>query len=226
MTKPSSVARNLIISALPAGDARTLSASLKPVELSRNAVLYEPGERVQSVYFPEDSIISFLGDTGEGGRIEVWSVGSEGLSGVCPVVNDISPYRGVVQVSGYALVADAAAVRRQFDRRGEFHDILLGYCQRLLVQIAQIGLCNASHEVDQRFCRWILMMQDRTGSRTLPFTQDFIAGVLGTRRATISVAAAALQNAGLISYTPGSITIQSRRGLTAASCTCYKRLSF
>src|SRR5207237_1487542 len=99
-----------------------------------------------------------------------------------------------------------------------------GYCQRLIIQVAQIGLCNSAHEVEQRFCRWLLMTQQRTGLRTLTFTQDFIAGILGTRRASISVAASSLQNSGLIRYTTGSITILSRRRLLAAACPCYLRV--
>ena len=225
MAKPGSVPSNLILRSLQAADAKAILPALKRIHLSTNTVIYEPGERVERIYFPEDSVISFHGDTGEGGRIEVWSVGADGLAGISAIVNEVAPYRGVVQVSGEVLAADAKAIRRQFDRRGQFHDILVRYTQRLLVQIAQLGLCNAVHEVDQRFCRWLLIMQDRTGLRSLAFTQDFIAGVLGTRRATISVAAAALQRAGLIGHTPGEITILSRRGLQAAACSCYKRLS-
>ena len=225
MTKSSSAPRNRILGSLPATEAKGLVPELRHVRLAANTVLYERGEPGEWIYFPDNSVISFMGDTRDGGRIEVWSVGAEGLAGISGIVNLVAPYRGVVQVPGNALAAEVKAVRRHFDRGGEFHDVLVGYTQRLLVQVAQIGLCNAAHEVDKRFCRWLLLMQDRTRLRTLSFTQDFVAGVLGTRRATISLAAAALQKAGLIRYTPGEITIQSRRGLQAASCGCYKRLT-
>src|SRR6267142_531517 len=102
---------------------------------------------------------------------------------------------------------------RHFQKGGAFHDALLRYYHYLLVQISCLGICNNNHGIEQRFTRWLLMMQDRIGSPELRFTQDAIAAVLGTRRATISVAAAALQSAGLISYTPGSITIRSRKRL-------------
>src|SRR5439155_13484669 len=95
----------------------------------------------------------------------------------------------------------------------------------LLMQVSYLGICNNSHSIEQRFSRWLLMIQDRTGSSELKFTQDAIAGVLGTRRATISVAAAALQAVGLISYTPGTITIRSRKRLLKAACRCYKVIS-
>jgi CRP-like cAMP-binding protein len=99
---------------------------------------------------------------------------------------------------------------------------MLNYYDYLLVQISYLGMCNNSHPIEQRFSRWLLMNQDRVGTKELRFTQDAIAGVLGTRRATISVAAAALQAAGLISYTPGTITIRSRKALEKAACGCYK----
>lgn len=140
------------------------------------------------------------------------------------MLNEASPYRKVVQVAGDVLATPSTTVRKQFQRCGALHDQVLKYYQNLMVQVAQLGICNSAHEVEGRLCRWLLLMQDRTGLRTVDFTQDFIAGALGTWRATISVAAAALKNAQLISYTPGSITIRSRRGLMAAACGCYGRI--
>jgi hypothetical protein len=96
-----------------------------------------------------------------------------------------------------AFVTDANIFQRYVETRGTIHGEILNYCHRLVLQVAQIGLCNSVHSVERRLCRWLLAMQDRTGSSTLMFTQDFIASVLGTRRATISVAAAALQSSDL-----------------------------
>jgi len=101
---------------------------------------------------------------------------------------------------------------------------LLRYYDYLLVQISYLGVCNNIHSIEQRFSRWLLMIGDRTGSNELRFTQDAIAAILGTRRATISVAAAELQSRGLISYSPGSIKIESRRGLEKAACHCYRQI--
>jgi hypothetical protein len=154
----------------------------------------------------------------------MWSVGVDGVAGITGILDGRAPYRKLVQVAGDVLAAPATAVRTHFRRVGPFHDGILRYYERLVMQVAQLGICNGTHEVKGRLCRWLLLIQDRTGLRTLKFTQDFIAGLLGTRRATISVAAAALQSAGLIRYTPGSITIQSRRGLMAASCGCYQQI--
>jgi CRP-like cAMP-binding protein len=118
-------------------------------------------------------------------------------------------------------VLKSSTCRRHFLKRGAFHDALLSYYHYLLVQISYLSICNQRHGIERRLIRWLLMLQDRTGSRDLKFTQDSIAGVMGTRRATISVAAA-LQEAGLISYTPGAITIESRKALLKAACPCYR----
>jgi hypothetical protein len=216
---------NWFLRSLPAKAFNAISADLRPVLMPKDASVFEADERSEYIYFPTDSVISFLGDTGEGGSIEVWAVGNEGAAGVSAILGRTKPFRGVVQVPGGALMAHASALRREFQKCGAFHDALLRYYHYLLVQISYLGICNNNHGIEQRFTRWLLMTQDRTGSSELNFTQDAIAGVLGTRRATISVAAAALQSAGLISYTPGSITIKSRKRLLKAACRCYKVIS-
>jgi len=213
---------NSILQRLRPADLSALAPELKEVELSTGTLLFEPDAPASYVYFPMDSVISFAGDTGEGGSVEVWAVGFEGVAGFSSLVNRTKPFRGVVQVPGKAVAAKPAVLRRYFEKRNGFHDALLAYYQFLLVQVSYIGICNNRHGIEQRICRWLLMMQDRARTAELKFTQDAIAGVLGTRRATISVAAAALQTAGLISYTPGSITIRSRKALENAACGCYR----
>src|SRR5262245_8085675 len=216
---------NSILQGLPQGEFASLVSELKEVQLSKGAVLFERDTIAPSVYFPIDSVISFLGDTGQGGSIEVWAVGSEGLAGIGGLLGKTKPFRGVVQVPGKAFVSKASAFRKSFQRHSEFHDAVLAYYDDLLLQISYLGICNNLHPIEQRFCRWLLMIRDRTRTNVLKFTQEAIAAILGTRRATISEAAAGLQAAGLISYTPGSITIRSRKGLEKAACRCYKLIN-
>lgn len=217
--------RNSILHSLSPYEFNTLSPDLRPVALEKNAALFESGEPIEFIYFPTTAVISFMGNTGEGGTVEVWAVGNEGAAGISAIVGRTKPFRGVVQVAGNALMGKASSLRRQFQKCVGFHDALLNYFNYLLVQISYLGICNNRHTIEKRFSRWLLMAQDRAGTSNLKFTQDAIAGILGTRRATISVAAAALQNAGLISYTPGSIIIESRRKLQRAACSCYKVIS-
>ncbi len=216
---------NSILQSLPSRELNFISSDLKSVELSKGSVLFEPDASAANIYFPIDSVISFVGDTGEGGSIEVWSVGGEGVAGVSTILGRTKPFRGFVQVSGNALVAKASIFRRHFLKSAAFQEAMLAYYNYLLVQIACLGICNNSHAIEQRFSRWLLMVHDRVRTDELKFTQDGIAAILGTRRATISVAAAALQAAGLISYTPGSIRIRSRKALEKAACRCYRVIS-
>lgn len=217
--------RNWLVQRIPPSEFKAISADLKPTFLHKDEVLFEPDAPSEYIYLPLDCVISFGGDTGEGRSIEVWSVGREGMAGITAILGGTKPFRGAVQIPGNALAANASAFRRQFQKCGGFHDAVLRYYHYLLVQISYLGICNNSHGIEQRFIRWLLMVQDRAGTRDLKFTQDAIAGVLGTRRATISVAAAALQQAGYISYTPGSIMVRSRRGLLQAACRCYSRIN-
>jgi hypothetical protein len=216
---------NAILQALPSADFNSIAMDLKPVELVKGALLFEPDRAQGNTYFPLTSVISFTGGTGEGGSVEVWAVGSEGAAGVSGIIGRTKPFRGVVQVPGTALVSKSAVLRKHFEKGAGFHNATLKYLDYLMIQICYLGICNNRHSIEQRFSRWLLMMQDRARSIDLRFTQDAIAGVLGTRRATISVAAAALQNAGLIRYTPGSITILSRKALERAACGCYRAIS-
>jgi hypothetical protein len=216
---------NAILQALPSADFNFIAMDLKPVELVKGDVVFEQDRVPGKTYFPLTSVISFSGDTGEGGSVEVWAVGSEGAAGIFGIIGRTEAFRGVVQVPGTALVSKSSALRKHLQRGAAFHNATLKYLDYLLIQICYLGICNNSHSIEQRFSRWLLMMQDRARSIELRFTQDAIAGVLGTRRATISVAAAALQNAGLIRYTPGSITIRSRKALERAACGCYKAIS-
>jgi CRP-like cAMP-binding protein len=216
--------RNLILEGLSANDFNIVSSDLKLVTLDKGIVLFEPEQPAEYIYFPTTAVISFLGDTGDGGSIEVWGVGREGVAGIFSIFGRTKPFRGVVQVAGASLVGTGSAFRNHFLKCGGFHDSLLSYYDYLLLQISYLGICNNLHTIEQRFIRWLLMLQDRAGTNELRFTQDAIAGILGTRRATISVAAAALQTAGLIRYTPGSILILSRRELQRIACQCYKQL--
>jgi len=212
---------NAVLQRLSSTALNSIAGDLKLVHLVKGTPLIESNRLVDKTYFPLSAVISFIGDTGDGGNVEVWAVGSEGVAGVTGILGGRKPFRGVVQVSGTALVAKAPLIRKHFQTCSVFHDALLAYLNYLLVEISYLGICNNSHAIEQRLGRWLLMMQDRARSSELKFTQDAIASVLGTRRATISVAAAALQEAGLISYTPGSITIRSRKALERACCRCY-----
>jgi CRP-like cAMP-binding protein len=216
--------KNRILKALPPKEHRILSAQLKPVVLTKGSVLYEAGQRITHVYFPETAMISYLSGTSEGETIEVCVVGNEGIVGLASLLADSTAFRAVVQISGDAYSLSQDLLRKEFKRCDVLHNLVLDYTNALLVQVAQTAVCNKFHSVQERFCRWLLMASDRIGSSQLPMTQDAMARVLGSRRASVTVVAGALQRKGAIRYTRGVVTILDRKYLESAACECYETI--
>jgi len=215
---------NSILESLPAEEFGKISRELESVPLTRNTAVVRPG-RMEYLYFPTTAVISFVGDTGEEGSIEVWSVGHEGAAGISSMFGQDTPFPGVVQVPGDALRVKVSLLRKHYEKSGALRKAFMAYFHYLLNQVSYLGICNNIHPLVQRFSRWLLVMEQRVGNSSLNFTQDAIAALLGTRRATISVTAAQLQAAGAIRYTPGVITIMSRRKLKKIACSCYKPIN-
>jgi len=217
--------KNLILKALSSKEYRIISAHLKPVMLVKGSVLYEVAERITDVYFPEDAIISYLSGTAEGESLEVSVIGNEAVVGIASLLGESTAFRAVVQIPGRAYSMKREVLRREFKRYEGLHRVLLHYTNALIVQVAQTAVCNKFHSVQNRFCRWLLMAHDRSADDTLPMTQEALARVLGNRRASVSVVAAAFQKKGAIRYSRGIIHILDRRHLEAASCECYEIIS-
>jgi CRP-like cAMP-binding protein len=148
--------------------------------------------------------------------------GNDGVVGVSLFLgSDTTPYRDVVVVAGGALRMKAAALREEFARGGALQYLLLRYTRALLTQIAQTAVCNRLHMVEQRLCRWLLLCHDRVRTNELQLTQELISNMLGGRRESVTMAAGRLQDAGVIRYSRGHITILDRKGLEACACECY-----
>jgi CRP-like cAMP-binding protein len=213
---------NRILSALPPAEYERLAHHLEPVSLSRGEILYRPEEPITHVYFPNRGTVSVVSVFADGGSVEVGMVGNEGLFGVSVLLGSVrSPLEAVVQLPGDALRMRADLLRQEFNKCGALHDVVLQYTQAFIIQIAQAAACNCAHHVEGRLARWLLMCQDRAMSDELALTHEFIAGMLGIRRAGVTEAACALQNAGVMRYKRGHITILDRDALEAASCECY-----
>jgi CRP-like cAMP-binding protein len=213
---------NRLLATLPKTEYKRLLPKLKTVNLILGEPLYEPGDVIKYVYFPNDSIISLISKLTETSLLEVGMVGNEGMAGLPVFMGaSFSPTRAVVQGSGTALRMSSAAVRAESNRLGSFHQLLHRYSHSLLTQVSQSSVCNRFHLVDARLARWLLMTKDRLGMDEFPLTQEFLATMLGVRREGVSKAAGALQAGNLIRYTRGVITILNRRRLEAKSCQCY-----
>lgn len=219
---PPPTTSNRILNALARSEYEHLSAHLEPVKLWAGDVLYQPEEPITHVYFPNRGTVSVVSTFEDGGSVEVSMVGNEGMFGVCVFLGSVStPLLAQVQIPGDGLRMRADVLRMEFKKGGQLHDLLLRYTQAFITQIAQTAACNRAHGVEQRLSKWLLMCGDRSRSQELELTQEFIATMLGTRRAGVTEAAGRLQLAALINYRRGHIRITDRAGLEEASCECY-----
>ncbi|HJQ32516.1 MAG TPA: Crp/Fnr family transcriptional regulator [Pyrinomonadaceae bacterium] len=219
---PPLVTRNRLLAALPRQEYERLAPHLEPAHLPRGKTIALTGDTLRHAYFPANGMISLL-STSEGGEaIEVAMVGSEGFVGVPVILNaGVTPFWSVVQIQADAVRISAAALNREFDRNERLRDVLLKYSHSLLTQVAQSAVCNRFHTVQERLCRWLLVSRDRAKSDTINLTQESIAQMLGTARTGVTMAAVPLQDAGLIRYRRGKITILDREGLESSACECY-----
>jgi len=174
------------------------------------------------VFFPTDGIISLLYVMENGASAEIAVTGNEGLVGIALFMGgESTPSRAVVQSAGQAYRLRADFLKEEFERGGELQHLLLRFTQALITQMAQTAVCNRHHTVEQQLCRWLLLSLDRLPSNDLIMTQELIANMLGVRREGVTEAAGHLQQAGLIQYQRGHITVLDRPKLAERVCECY-----
>ena len=215
--------RNHLLASLPAHELAALRPHLERVRLESRAVLFEPGAPICDVYFPETAVVSLVSEFEVGGVIEVGTAGCEGMTGL-PVFlgEDTATVRAIIQIPGDALRMNATRFARLAAVPGALNKMMLCYTLAFLTQVSQTAACNGAHLVEQRCARWLLMTHDRVEGDELPLTHEFLAFMLGVRRAGVTLAMRALQDAGLVSYSRGHVSITDRTGLEGASCECYR----
>jgi CRP-like cAMP-binding protein len=213
---------NQLLYRLPDAEAQMLRAGLEPVQLSTGTTLYEAGTALRHVYFPTTAVVSLTATLRRGASAEVAMVGREGIVGVCGFMGQGRSLSGaVVQAAGHAWRMPAVTIHQAAQQSSALMRLLLAYTQALFAHMAQTSACSRHHSIDQQLCRWLLLHADRQDSPTLAVTQERIAQMLGVRREGVTVCALRLQQAGLIRYARGRITVLDRAGLEARSCECY-----
>jgi CRP-like cAMP-binding protein len=214
---------NRILSALSRPDFLLLEAHLQPVTLKFQQRLEASGRKVRGVYFIESGLVSAVGVGGaERREAEVCVIGREGLTGLPVILGvDRSPIETVVQVKGRAQCIAADALRQAIDQSSSLRSWLLRYVHLYVVQIGHTAIANARGKIEERLARWLLMAHDRSDGDALALTHEFLALILGVRRAGVTAALNELEAKALISTKRGCITIADRQGLEAAANGLY-----
>jgi len=218
--------QNEILLGLPRTERLSLLSKMEFTELPARRILTEVDQPIEFAYFLNRGVASIITAMSEGKSVEVGLTGREGFVGLPLLVGySTSPTRAIIQIEGDGFRISTRDFKSALCTCPKLETSLQRYSQELAVQSIQIAACNRLHEVDRRLARWLLMSHDRVGNFTFPLTQEFISHMLGTRRASVTVAARHLQKAGLITYKRGQVTIKKRTGLERAACECYQRIN-
>jgi len=182
-----------------------------------------PDETINDLFFPVSAMISVVGTMADGQTAEIGVVGQEGAVGLVALMGaDSSPYTKAIQLGGDVIRVPVSSAKKVFDENREFREDILLFIQKFMNQVAQTTLCNKWHGIDQRLIRWLLVHHDRVKGDMIHLTHEFIAQMLGANRSTITQAAQKLQEAGLIKYAWGKMTILERSALESSCCECYE----
>jgi CRP-like cAMP-binding protein len=217
-------AGNRLLATLSPSDRALLESSAEIVQLDKGTVLFGSGDDISNVHFPTPgTMISLILDLADGRSVEVATIGNEGAAGgIVSGGNAPAFARAEVQIPGAAVRLDIKAVEAAKARSSHIREVFYRYADALLAQMMQSVACNAAHPLEARLCRWLLTTHDRSNGDEIPLTQEYLAEMLGVQRTTVSGAARALQEQGLISYRRGSVQIKRRDLIEERSCDCYR----
>jgi len=217
---------NVILAGLDPGERERLRPHLTYHDMKLGEKIFDPDETIDFLFFPNHSMASVVGRTSQGNSAEIGVIGREGVVGVDLLLGAetvINPM--MIQMANGGFRLPAAEALREFKLGGAFQAAILAFVHRLMIQVSQTAVCNALHMLEERLARWLLMCRDRSRNDTLHLTQQFLSLMVGTTRASVTLAAIALQDLGYIKYSRGTITILDKPALIEFSCDCYKVVS-
>lgn len=211
---------NRLLEMLTASDRAALAARMKTIELTQGTVLAEPGDEIRTVYFPHSGIVSFMVGLDDGAMVQTFMVGRDGVIGAAQALDSRTSINKIlVQVSGSASTIDRDPLRQIVESHAGIRNLVAAHEQFLVADIQQTAACNARHSVEARMARWMMRMRDLAGD-DLPLTQDYLASMIGVRRASVTDVAAAMQQAGAVRFTRGRLHIADPEVLETLSCEC------
>lgn len=214
--------QNRLLTALPSADHGLVWPYLTPIDLERGCLLYDPGDPIDTVYFPLDGVISLMTLMENGAAIESATIGPEGALGLMAAVSPRqSLSRAIVQTPCRAVRISAGQLHEAWEKSPAIRILVDKHTEALFGHAIQSVACNALHSVEARFCRWLLTCHDRISTNTVALTQEFLADMLGVQRTTVTAVARALQKRDYIRYRRGIVDIIDRPGLEAMTCECY-----
>jgi CRP-like cAMP-binding protein len=220
-TSPSA-SPNLLLASLASSDRGLLQAHLEPVTLGLGQVLETPDKRVDAVYFPEAGFASVVAIQKDDTKVEVGLIGREGMTGVTVVLgNHRSPHSTYMQAAGRGQCIKTPALRKAMQASPSLRGALLKYVQVFMVQTAHTAVANARAKIEARLARWILMAHDSLDGVSLPLTHEFLALMLGVRRAGVTEALHALEALKLIRSGRGQIVVLNRKGIERKAGDAY-----
>ena len=213
---------NRILASLSPADYRRIASKLEPVTFRSGQCLHEVAGPISYVYFPQNGVASVVARLDEGGIVEVATIGNEGVVGLTAYLgNGHSSMEVFVQIPGEAVRMEARVFRQEIRAQTALRDAVGRYAQALLTQVGQSAACNRVHPIDERCARWLLMSHDRVSGDEISLTQEFLAEMLGVRRAGVTRAAGLLKRRKVIDYRRGRIRVLDRKELERAACECY-----
>jgi CRP-like cAMP-binding protein len=211
-----------MLAMLPPDVETEMRRHCRPVRFELGRVILPEYGRIEQAWFSTSAIFSAVVRMNDGRSVEAAATGFEGMVGVAAILGETtSQYEVTVQGAGDALQITVSDLLRLADEAPDLRDVLLRYAQIQMIQAARSAACNRLHDVEERLARWLLHMHDWAWTDCMHLTQEFLAIMLGVRRASVTVAARTLQNAGLIKYSRGEITILDRSGLESMACEDY-----
>ncbi len=219
-------ANNSLLERLPRNVRDRIRPKLLAVSLQQGQIIHKPGDKIVHLHFPTTCMISVAMMMRDGRSVEAGAIGSREVVGINAFmgVGEITQTGYIVQLPGEAMRIRAKPLLEEFDRNTEMREVMLRYTQAFIAQISQNVACSRLHETDQRLARWLLEVTTRVQASEFHLTHEQIAGMLGIRRAGVSIALGRLRKMGIIEHGRGYITIKNLRGLERISCECYSTL--